>query len=385
MRQNIAILGSTGSIGKNLINILKKDKKNFNIVLLVAKKNYKEILKQARFFKVKNLIITDKKSYQILLKKKISKINIYNNFNDLNKIFKNKISYCMSSMSGLEGLYPTLQMIKYSKTIAIANKESIICGWNIISKSLKRNKTNFIPVDSEHFSIWYAINQIPKNFIEKIYLTASGGPFLKTPISKLNTIKVKSALNHPNWNMGNKISIDSATLMNKVFEIIEAKKIFDIPYKKLSIIIHPASYVHAIIKFKNGLTKIIIHDTDMKIPIFISLYHNNKNKFIQSKEINFDSLNNLEFQNPDTKRFPTLKFLNQLPQKTSLFETALISINDELVDLFLRKKIKFTDINRKMRNILKLKRISKLKMKDADKIKDIIDINKYVKSNINFF
>ena len=385
MRQNIAILGSTGSIGKNLINILKKDKKNFNIVLLVAKKNYKEILKQARFFKVKNLIITDKKSYQILLKKKISKINIYNNFNDLNKIFKNKISYCMSSMSGLEGLYPTLQMIKYSKTIAIANKESIICGWNIISKSLKRNKTNFIPVDSEHFSIWYAINQIPKNFIEKIYLTASGGPFLKTPISKLNTIKVKSALNHPNWNMGNKISIDSATLMNKVFEIIEAKKIFDIPYKKLSIIIHPASYVHAIIKFKNGLTKIIIHDTDMKIPIFNSLYHNNKNKFIQSKEINFDSLNNLEFQNPDTKRFPTLKFLNQLPQKTSLFETALISINDELVDLFLRKKIKFTDINRKMRNILKLKRISKLKMKDADKIKDIIDINKYVKSNINFF
>jgi 1-deoxy-D-xylulose-5-phosphate reductoisomerase len=185
--------------------------------------------------------------------------------------------------------------------------------------------------------------------------------------------------------MGNKISIDSATLMNKVFEIIEAKKIFDIPYKKLSIIIHPASYVHAIIKFKNGLTKIIIHDTDMKIPIFNSLYHNNKNKFIQSKEINFDSLNNLEFQNPDTKRFPTLKFLNQLPQKTSLFETALISINDELVDLFLRKKIKFTDINRKMRNILKLKRISKLKMKDADKIKDIIDINKYVKSNINFF
>ena len=277
MKKKVAILGSTGSIGKTLINIIKKDKKNFEIVLLSADENYKELLKQARLFKVKNLIVTNKESYKKIRKKKISeKIKIFNNFESFQKIFKKKIHYTMSSISGIEGLKPTIEMIKYTKNIAIANKEAIICGWSLIEKELKKNKTNFIPVDSEHFSIWYALKGIDKKIIEKIYLTASGGPFLKYPKKKFNKIKMKQAVSHPNWKMGKKISIDSATMMNKVFEVIEAKKIFNIPYKKLSIIIHPKSYVHAILKFKNGLTKIIVHDTSMKIPIFNSLYSSNK-------------------------------------------------------------------------------------------------------------
>ena len=185
MKKKIAILGSTGSIGTTLINIIKKDKKNFEIVLLSADENHKQLLKQAKLFKVKNLIITNKNSYnKIKVKKNSDKIKIYNNFDSFKKIFKTKIDYVMSSIVGLDGLEPTINIIKYTKTLAIANKESIICGWNLIKKELKKNKTNFIPVDSEHFSIWYSLKNT-KNFnIKKIYLTASGGPLLHTSKEK---------------------------------------------------------------------------------------------------------------------------------------------------------------------------------------------------------
>ena len=169
MKKKIAILGSTGSIGKNLINILKKDKNNFEVVLLTAEKNYLELSRQAKLFKVKNLIITNKKSYLKLKNKNFShKINIFNNFSSFNIIFKNKVDYSMSAISGLEGLYPTINLIKYTKLIAIANKEAIICGWNIIKKKLKKFKTNFIPVDSEHFSIHYALKANSTNNIKFI-------------------------------------------------------------------------------------------------------------------------------------------------------------------------------------------------------------------------
>ena len=382
MKRKIAILGSTGSIGKTLIDIIKQDKKKFEIVLLSADRNYKELLKQAKYFKVKNLIISNENSYNKLKKDKFSKkINIYNNFNNFKKIFKKKIDYTMSSISGIQGLKPTIEIIKFTNKIAIANKEAIICGWDLIHKELKKNKTVFIPVDSEHFSIWYALRDINKELIEKIYLTASGGPFLNKPLKKLKNVNYKQAIKHPNWKMGKKISVDSATMMNKVFEVIEAKKIFDIPYKKLSILIHPKSYVHAIIKFKNGLTKIVVHDTNMKIPIFNSL-HSSLNS-INSKKIDLKILNNLDLQTIDHKKYPLTKILNILPEKSSLFETILVSINDKLVKLFLDNKIKFTDIYQKMNNILTLKKLKKYKMKRKYKIKDIIRLNKFITRMIN--
>ena len=382
MKKKIAVLGSTGSIGKTLMEIIKKDKKNFEIVLLSADENYKELLKQAKLFNVKNLIITNKSSYKKIKKKKISnKIRIFNDFENFKKIFQKKIYYTMSSISGIEGLKPTIEMIKYTKNIAIANKEAIICGWNLIEKELKKNKTNFIPVDSEHFSIWYALKGIDKKIIDKIYLTASGGPFLNYPKKRFNTIKKRQAINHPNWKMGKKISIDSATMMNKTFEIIEAKKIFNIPYKKLSIIIHPKSYVHAILKFKNGLTKIIVHDTNMKIPIFNSLYFSNKT--INSKKLDLKTLNNLDFQDVDLKRFPILRILSKLPEKPSLFETAIVSINDKLVKLFLNNRIKFTDISKKMNTMLELNEFKKFKKLKVTKIEDIMSLNSKVKIKLN--
>ncbi len=381
MKKKIAILGSTGSIGKTLIEIVKKDKKNFEIILLSADENYKELLKQAKTFKVKNLIIKNKNSYKKIKNSKYSnKIKIFNNFDCYKEIFKNKIDYVMSSISGIEGLKPTIEIIKYTKNVAIANKEAIICGWNLIDKELKKNKTNFIPVDSEHFSIWYALKGIDKKIIDKIYLTASGGPFLNYPEKKFDKIKMKQAVNHPNWRMGKKISIDSATMMNKVFEIIEAKKIFNIPYNKLSIIIHPKSYVHAILKFKNGLTKIIVHDTSMKIPIFNSIY--SSNRIIDSKKLDLEILNNLNFQDIDLKRFPIAKILNKLPEKSSLFETVLVSINDKLVKLFLVNRIKFTDIFKKMNNMLELNEFKKFKKLRVKKVSDIMNLNNKIKEKL---
>ena len=288
MKKKIAILGSTGSIGKTLLNIIKKDFKNYEIVLLTANKNSKELLKQSKLFKVKNLVLTNKQSYEIIKKKKL-KINIYNNFSSFSKIFKKKIDYGLSSITGIEGLKPTINLIKYTRNIAIANKESIICGWSLIEKELKKNKTNFIPVDSEHFSLWYGLKENKIKNIDEIYITASGGPLLSTPLSKLKNISVKEALNHPNWRMGKKISIDSATMINKIYEVIEAKNIFNLSYNRIKILIHPKSYIHAIIKSKNGMIKIIAHDTTMRI--------NTNSLFFKSQKIiskiDFEILNNL--------------------------------------------------------------------------------------------
>ena len=379
MKKKIAVFGSTGSIGKTTIDIIKKDKNNFEVILLTSNNNYQELVKQANQLNVKNLIINNKKQYLNLKKKfKNKKINIYNNFHNLNKIFKKKIDYTMCAISGLEGLSPTLDSIKFTKNIAIANKESLICGWNLIKKKLKKHNTQFIPVDSEHFSIWSLIKNVKKCDIDEIIITASGGPFLKLPISEFKNIKLSSAVKHPNWNMGKKISIDSATMMNKVFEVIEAQRIFDIELKKFKILVHPNSYVHSIVKFNNGTTKILVHDTNMKIPIFNTLYQNSNKKLI-SKKLDIAKLNNLNFKNIDKKKFPVINILNQVSKKISLYETVIVSANDLLVQFFLDGKIKFLDISIYLKKIVKLEEFKKFKHILPTNINQIIKLSKYVR------
>tara|TARA_B110001450_G_scaffold234174_1_gene237998 strand:- start:242 stop:1408 length:1167 start_codon:yes stop_codon:yes gene_type:complete len=384
MKKKIAILGSTGSIGKTLINIIKKDKKKYEIILLTSNTNYIELLKQVSLFNVKNIIITDPKTF-LHVKKilKDKKINIYNKFNCFNNIFnKKKIDYTMCSISGFEGLSPTLDIIKYSKKIAIANKESIICGWELIKKNLKKFKSKFIPVDSEHFSIWSLMNGLKSNYIEKVFITASGGPFKDLPIRDFKLITLEQALKHPSWSMGKKISIDSATMMNKVFEIIEAKKIFNLKYSQLDILIHSKSYVHAMVKFSNGLLKILVHETDMKIPIFNSLYPSFEKK-IESKKIDFKILNNLDFQKVNLMKFPIVKLIKSLPERDSLFETIIVSVNDCLVKNFLNKKIKFLDITKFFFKIINDKELQKYKLKKPKDIEEIKYVYEYVRVKTN--
>ena len=381
--KKIAILGSTGSIGTTLINIIKKDKKNFKVELIAANKNYEKLVKQVRFFDVKNVIVIDPNSF-IKVQKifKSEKINIYNNFNSFQKIFKNnKIDYTINAITGFHGLKPTLDIIKFTKVIAIANKESIICGWNLIKKNLDKYKTKFIPVDSEHFSIWSLIGDLNINIFEKIYLTASGGPFRKYPLNKFKNITPKQALKHPNWSMGKKISIDSATMMNKVFEIIEAKKIFNFKYKQLEILIHPNSYLHAIVKFDNGLTKFLTHDTNMTIPIFNSIYPNNSKK-IKSNNLDLKTLNNLELERVDKNRFPVIRIIDRLVDRDSLFETVIVSANDILVYKFLKKEIKFSDISKILLKIINLREFTKFKNIKPKNVEQVHKLANYVSLKI---
>jgi len=381
--KKIVIFGSTGSIGTSLINIIKKDKKKFKIELITAHTNYKKLIKQVRFFDIKNIIITDQNSF--LKTKKIlinENVNVYNDFNSFKKIFKNKkIDYTMSAITGFHGLKPTLESIKFTKVIAIANKESIICGWNLIKHNLKKYKTKFVPVDSEHFSIWSLIGTKNYNNFEKIYLTASGGPFRKYPLNQFKNITPKKALMHPNWSMGKKISIDSATMMNKVFEIIEAKKIFNFKYSQLEILIHPHSYLHAIVKSNDGLTKLLIHDTDMTIPIFNSVYQENEKK-IKSNTLDINILNNLNLKQIDKKRFPVIKIIDQLRNKDSLFETVIVSANDILVNRFLKNEIKFTDIAKVLLKITNLNEFKKFKKFEPKNVEEVTKLANYVSLKI---
>ena len=380
MKKKIAILGSTSSIGKSLLDIIKKDKKNFKIELLTANTNYIDLINQAKQFNVKNLVITDNKSFEKSKNfYKGRRINIYKNFENLKSILPKKVDYVMSAISGIGGLSPTYKIIKHTKKIAIANKESIICGWNLILKQLQYCKTKFIPIDSEHFSINELIKNSNYKDIEKIYITASGGPFLDIKLSNFKNIKVQDAVKHPNWRMGKKISIDSATLINKVYELIEAKKIFNLEYKKIDILIQPSSYVHSVIKFYGGIIKVLIHDTSMEIPIFNSLYEIDKSKTYMKNRLNLNLFNNLNFQKIPFKKFPIHKILKLLPKSDSLFETVLVSANDTLVDLFLAKKISYSDIHFFLKKILTSKEFQKYKSKVPKNINEILSLNEYVR------
>ena len=375
MKKIISILGSTGSVGLNALSIIEKKKNLFKFNLLSANKNYSLICKQIVKYNPNIFVINDKKIFtKIKNKFKKKKIKILNNYDDLKL---KKISHItISAIPGIAGLKPTITMIEKSKKFLIANKESIICGWNLIKNALDQNKCNFIPIDSEHYSIHSLLKGHQLNEIEKIYITASGGPFMNIPKKKFDNIKLKDALSHPNWKMGKKITIDSSTLMNKVFEVIEARNIFNIDYKKISILTHPKSYVHAIVKFNNGLSKILLHEPDMKIPIYNSL--NLKNKKIKTLPLKFNTLNKLNFNQVDIKKFPLVKIIHKLPKKISLFETILITVNDYFVNKFLEKKISYKKLIFIIIKILNMKEFQKYKKIKPKNIEDIYRLRDYV-------
>ncbi len=384
MSKNIVILGSTGSIGKSTLNSIDR-KKNFKVILLSANKNISELLKQCLNYKVKNAIIEDEKKY--IKYKKIfenKNIKLFLGLKNIDKILNKRINYCVNSITGIDGLEPMLKIIPYTNKILIANKESIICGWDFILRKLKKFNTEFIPIDSEHFSIWKLTKNENINKVDKIILTASGGPFLNKKKKEISNIEPKFALKHPNWKMGKKISIDSATMMNKIFEYIEAKNIFNLKKNQLSILIHPSSFVHAIIVFKENIIKFLAHETDMSIPISSAL--NLHNKFYKKKNYNLISkLNNLKFKKPSSKQFPLLSIIDMIPENSTFFETILITINDNLVNKYLNNHINYKSIHLNILKLLKTPffvKFYKLKPKNIYDIKSVIQLtNKYVNNN----
>jgi len=370
-KRKIVILGSTGSIGVSTLQIMRKNKSSFIIELLTANNNYKKLIQQAKIFKPKNVLIKNIKFYEIVKNSlKNSKTKVHSGDISVTNIVSGKIDYTMSAIVGVAGLQPTIEAIKISKTVALANKESIICGWDILSKLIKKYKTSILPVDSEHFSIMELTKDVSNNEVEEIIITASGGPFLHMSINKLNNVEPKQAIKHPNWKMGKKISVDSANLMNKVFEVIEACKIFKFDNNKYRIVIHPQSYVHSIIRFKNGLIKMILYNTDMKIPISNTLYPR-KNRILNINKIDIKVLNKLSFQKVNAKRFPSMKLISKCLNLGFLTPTIVNASNEVLVNLFLNKKIGFLDIVKTINKIFKDKDFKKYATKKPKSIKDI--------------
>jgi len=383
MKKKIAILGSTGSIGKSTLEIINNDINSFDIVLLYANNSYLKLIEQAKKFNVRNVVIKNKKFYgQVRSALKKTKTKVYTGDVQIDKIITKKIDYTMSCIVGLAGLQPTIEAAKISRTLAIANKEAIICGWSILSKIIKKHKTKIQPVDSEHFSIMELTKDCKNKDVEEIIITASGGPFLNLPINEFKNIKPQQAIKHPKWKMGKKISIDSANLMNKVFEVLEACRIFKFDKSKYKILIHPQSYVHSIIRFKNGLIKMILYDTDMKIPISNTLY-GSKTIHLNNKKINTNYLNKMSFSKVDIKKFPSIKFIERclnLGLSTSIIVNAS---NEILVNLFLDGKIAFLDIVASINRVFHDKEFKKYANKKPKSVNEIKLIDNWARTKIN--
>ena len=373
MKKLISILGSTGSVGLTTLSIIDKTKNEFYPYIFSANKNFNLICKQIKKYKPKIFVISDKNTFlKTLSKYKYKKIKILNNFDSLK--IKTISDITISAIPGIAGLKPTIKMTGLSSKILLANKESIICGWNLILKKSKKNKTKLIPIDSEHFSILKLLENQKRSQIKKIYLTASGGPFLNFTSQQLKKIKPKQALRHPKWKMGRKITIDSATLMNKIFELIEAQKLFNISNNLMDIIIHPNSLVHAIIELKNGLKKLVYHETSMIIPLANAIFDGEVDiKRFYKKKVSF-KFENLIFKKVDKNIFPAINLIpkmNQFPSAPIIINAA----NEVLVDQFLNKKIPFLDINKIIMAIIKDSNYKKYAVKNPSNIKQIYQID----------
>jgi 1-deoxy-D-xylulose-5-phosphate reductoisomerase len=379
MKKTISILGSTGSIGASALKIIDKKKNYFEIHLLSADKNYNLICKQIKKYNPKYYVINNSDIFKkINLKFKKNKTKILNNFSKIK--FINKTDIVISAIPGLAGLSPTITALTFSKKMLIANKESIICGWDLIKKNSHINKTKIVPIDSEHFSIKKLLDHHSIKEIEKIYITASGGPFLNYRINQFKFITPKKALKHPKWKMGKKISIDSSTLMNKILELIEAQKLFNIPNNKLDIIIHPESLVHAVIKLKNGLTKFIYHETSMIIPLANAIFDENLNieDFYKMTKNNKKPIEDLTFKTVNKKIFPIIKLKNKVNEHPS---TSIIinASNEILVDQFLAKKIDFLSIYKIIMNILQDRNYKKYAIRKPNNLNQINIIDKWAR------
>jgi 1-deoxy-D-xylulose-5-phosphate reductoisomerase len=378
-KKKICILGSTGSIGRTTLEIILKNKKDFDVVLLSGNNNVELLISQAKKFKPK-YVYSNNFFFKEKLKTFCKNNNIYF-IDDLNSLKKIKFDVTIAAISGMAGLLPTINIIKFSKKILIANKESIICGWKFILKELKKHHCNFTPIDSEHFSILNLIENKNLNSVKYIYLTASGGPFFEKKVN-LNKVTPAQAAKHPNWKMGKKISIDSANLMNKVLEVIEASLIFNLPINKFKIIIHPQSLIHAIIEFKNGLSSMLYHYNDMKIPITNSLYNNFYN--YKNNDHKFLSQNKLTFIEANSKKNPSLKILNL---NNVLNENGFIlinALNEILVQKFLQNKITFSDITNKLLGILNTNNVKNyLKNHQIRHINDVFKVYNFSRSIVN--
>jgi 1-deoxy-D-xylulose-5-phosphate reductoisomerase len=371
----IGIIGSTGSVGKTSLSIISKYPKNFKVELLVCDKDYKSILIQIKKFSPKYVFVNNKNSFE-LVKKKVSskKIFILNDYEKFKILINFKLDKTILAIPSTEGLRYAFLFSKHSRELLIANKESIVCGAGILLKCAKLFKCKITSIDSEHYCIAQSLLENKIEQIDSVYLTASGGPFLGKKRKSYLQAPIKKVVDHPKWSMGKKISVDSATLVNKIFELIEAHILYSLPADKIKIKIHKESIVHSAIVFKNGLVKLVAHDTTMAIPIRNSLFDNH---FFSQKKIFFTSKKKitLNFEESSLSQFEIVKTGYKVLKMGHVAWILFNVINDSLVTKFLNKEIFFYEI---VANLIKIFKKRSIAMYCHKKIKKFSDIEQTI-------
>jgi 1-deoxy-D-xylulose-5-phosphate reductoisomerase len=361
--KTIALLGSTGSIGTQTLQIARKYKDKIKIVLLSASKLSDRLIHQIEEFKPEYVYVQHFDNEINLNCKVLTGEEGIIQLSEINA------DLFINGIAGIAGIKPTYYLLKNNKKLATANKESIIC----LGEILKDKYRDIFPIDSEHSAIFQCLLGNKKEYVKKIILTASGGPFLFTPIEEFSSITVKEALNHPKWSMGKKISIDSATLMNKGLEIIEAHYLFDLPYSKIDVVIHPDSIIHGMVEFKDGSILSNMSYPDMRIPISFAVSYPERWE-LETEPLDFMKIGKLEFFPPDYVRFPLLKIAKEYGEKGSYYPTVLTVADEIVVNKFLEGEINFNEIPEFIVKILE-----NVKFNSPENLQDILNIIEEVK------
>lgn len=346
MITNVSILGSTGSIGTQTLDVVKEHPDFLCPLGLSAGLNHELLLNQSDEYKP-NLISIKNEKDALLLKKKLKRKKVdvlWGEEGNIAVATLPQTNRVVISTPGFPGIRPTIEAIKKKKTIAIATKEVLVAAGSVVTREAKKNNTKILPVDSEHSAIFQCIEGRPVSDISRIFITCSGGPFRGMNARQLNNVTLKQALSHPSWKMGKKITIDSSTLMNKGFEVIEAHWLFGIPYEKIKVIVHPQSVIHSAVEFIDGTIIAQIGPADMRLPIQYALFHPENRKTNSFKRFSFDDYPNISFEHPDKKTFRCLDLAYQAGRKDQTYPAVLNAANDIAVEAFLAEKITFSKI-----------------------------------------
>ncbi len=342
--RKVVLFGATGSIGRSALEIIRSSRDKFKVLGVSCRSNIKLLKSIAEEFKVPYLVV-EKEEDALKLKKSLNyRAEVLFGDDGLRQLaVLEEADLYLIGISGIKALIPVYYSLQTGKSIAIANKESLIVAGELLKKIIRKYKTTLIPVDSEHSSIFQLLKKERKKQVKRIILTASGGPFYKIPVEMFPKITPEEAVSHPNWKMGAKISVDSATLMNKGFEVLEAKVLFNLPLEKIDVLIHPQSLVHGLIELIDGSYLMHLSFPDMKVPISYALNYPERKK-VHVKEVNLAEVGKLIFESPDFKKFPCLGFAYEVGKKGGYYPLILEAADEVVVDAFLNKKISFDKI-----------------------------------------
>lgn len=350
--KNICILGSTGSIGKNSLEVIRNFPDRYRAAYLTTNKNIDELHRQVRDFAPRAVAILDKAAAEEFRRFSSGPLKIFSGKEGLVEIVsQDDVDIVISSLVGFAGLVPTIEAIKRGKTIALANKEALVVAGNLITQMVKKHGARLIPIDSEHSAILQCLAGEDPGDIARLILTASGGPFLHLEKNHFHSVTVEDALRHPNWKMGNKITIDSATMMNKGFEVIEAHWLFSLPAEKIDVLVHPQSIIHSMVEFVDGSIKAQLGIPDMKLPIQYALTWPER---VPSDfpRVDFSALHEMTFFKPDLRKFECLQLAYDALRSGGTAPAVLNAANEVAVEMFLTREIPFDTIPTLIRHAL---------------------------------